>query len=223
MLNKDDVTILIPALNERLSIGKTVVGIKEAGYNKIIVVDNWSEDDTYLQAKNNGASISFELKRGKGNTVKNGLSLIKTPYIVMMDADYTYPARYINDVMELLQDYDVVIAERHIRQDNAMALTNLLGNRIISLIGSILYWFWCPDICTGMWGFRTGIINSFKITSTNFTLEADLFANARLTKCKIARIPIAYRARMDGALSHLHIWNGLQIVWFLIKKRIGGN
>jgi dolichol-phosphate mannosyltransferase len=218
-MKESDVTILLPAFNERESIGEVIKSIKKYGYSNILVVDNLSEDDTYSQAKSNGASMAFEVKRGKGNAIKKGLSLINTPYIVMMDSDYTYPAKYINDIVELLEDYDVVMAERHVRLDNSMSLTNLFGNRIISLLGSILFWYWTPDICTGMWGFKKGVLDKFNIQSTHFTLEADLFVNARVNKCRIARIPISYRARIGGSKSKLHVRNGIGIVWYLIKRR----
>lgn len=219
---KNDVTILLPALNEAESIGKTIDGIKAHGYNNIIVVDNWSDDGTYVQGEKHGATVAFELSRGKGNAVKKGLSLVKTPYAVMMDSDYTYPARYIDDIVELLEDYDVVMAERHIRLDNSMALTNLFGNRLLSLLGSILYWYWSSDICTGMWGFKKAVVDGFDIQSTNFTLEAELFIKSVSHRRRVARLPIAYRSRLGNRRSHLHIWHGFQICGYLIRHRVIG-
>jgi dolichol-phosphate mannosyltransferase len=214
----NDVTILLPALNEEKSIGKVIDDIRKAGYQNIIVIDNDSADKTQEIAVKHGAVVINETNRGKGNAIRSGKSRIVTPYVVMMDSDFTYPARYIRDIVELLQDYDVVIAERHIRSDNSMSLTNLLGNRLISLFGSILYWYWCPDICTGMWGFKREVICDCLIKSKHFTLEAELFANARLKKHSIARIPIAYRARAGGR-SHIHVKNGIEIAWYLLKRR----
>jgi glycosyltransferase involved in cell wall biosynthesis len=220
-MNSNDVTVLLPALNESGAIGKTIDEIRKHGYLKIIVVDNSSKDDTALVAIEHGARLLNCETRGKGNAVKFGIAQIKTPYIVMIDADYTYPAKYINDIVELLEDYDVVMAERHIRLDNSMPLANLLGNRALSLCASILYWFWTSDLCTGMWGFRSGVLDKFDIVSPHFNLEADLFTNARKNKCRIARIPIAYRSRSGDSHSHLHIWHGLKIGLFLIKRRLG--
>jgi glycosyltransferase involved in cell wall biosynthesis len=216
-----EVTILLPALNEAQAIGKTIEEIKDYGYFNILVIDNGSTDGTADMALQRMVQVKREQASGKGYAVKRGLECLATPYVIMMDSDYTYPAKYIKEICELLKDYDVVIAERHIRLDNSMRLTNLLGNRLLSLLGSILFWFWSSDICTGMWGFRMEAIEKFNITSPHFTLEADFFANARKYKCKIARIPIQYRSRLGGSRSHLNIGHGLEIGWFLIKKRLG--
>jgi glycosyltransferase involved in cell wall biosynthesis len=216
-----EVTILLPALNEAQAIGKTIDEIKDYGYCNILVVDNGSTDHTQQMALERMVQVKEEVRKGKGYAVKNGLEYLATPFVIMMDSDYTYPAKYIKEICELLKDYDVVIAERHIRLDNSMTLTNLLGNRLLSLLGSILFWHWSSDICTGMWGFRMEAIEKFNITSPHFTLEADLFTNARKHGCKIARMPIQYRSRLHGSRSHLNIGHGLEIGWFLIKRRLG--
>jgi glycosyltransferase involved in cell wall biosynthesis len=216
-----EVTILLPALNEAQAIGKTIDEIKNYGYFNILVVDNGSTDHTQAMALERMVKVKEEARKGKGYAVKNGLEYLATPFVIMMDSDYTYPAKYIKEICELLKDYDVVMAERHIRLDNSMHLTNLFGNRLLSLFGSILFWHWSSDICTGMWGFRMEAIEKFNITSPHFTLEADLFVNAVKNKCAIARMPIQYRSRLHGSQSHLTIWHGLEIGWFLIKKRLG--
>lgn len=216
-----NVTILLPALNEAQAIGKVIDEIKDCGYYNIMVIDNGSTDSTQAMALERMVQVKEEKRKGKGYAIKNGLEYLATPYVIMMDSDYTYPAKYIKEIHELLKDYDVVMAERHIRLDNSMTLTNLLGNRLLSLMGSILFWFWTSDICTGMWGFRMEAIEKFNLNSPHFTLEADFFTNARLKKCRIARMPIQYRSRLHGSRSHLTILHGLQIGWFLIKRRLG--
>ena len=219
-MNLNNVTILLPALNEEVAIGKTIDELKKYGYENIMVMDNDSKDETVSVALDHGAKVCNQPLRGKGNAVKLGISFIKTPLIIMMDADYTYPAKYVGDMLELLEDYDVVMAERHIRLDNSMSLTNLLGNRALSLFGSILYWFWTSDLCTGMWGFRKAAVDQFNIVSPHFTLEADLFTNARVKNYRIARLPIAYRSRYGKTRSHLHMGHGIKIGAFLLKRKM---
>ncbi len=215
-------TVILPALNEAESIGHTIDDVKEnAPPCHIIVVDNGSYDGTGALAAARGAMVITEALRGKGNAVKKGFRLVATPYVILMDSDYTYPARYIRDMVELLDEgYEVVMGERHIRQDNAMNLINLFGNRVVSLLGSVLYWYWSSDICTGLWGFRTEALERMHITSNGFSLEANFFSSARLANCKIARVPIAYRARINNGHSKLKIRDGFGIGWLLIKKRV---
>jgi dolichol-phosphate mannosyltransferase len=221
MPNKDSVTVLLPAKNEASGIGKLVRDIRDNGYANIIVIDNSSTDGTYQIALQNGARAIDEPAKGKAIAIKRGIKEIGTPYVVMMDADNTYPAKYITDVLELLQGYEIVMAERHVRAPDSMTPTNLIGNKILSLLASVLYGQWTSDVCTGMWGFRTGILKQFDIKSRHFTLEAELFVNAVKAKRRIVRIPIVYRSRMNGSRSHLQMGHGLEIGWFLIKRRFG--
>lgn len=219
-MDKDKVTILLPALNEEAAIGRTIDEIRDKGYSKVLVIDNGSTDKTIEIAEEHFAEVYREphcTHCGKGYVVTCGIQLVTTPYLVIMDSDYTYPSRYIEDITDLLEDYDVVIAERHIRLDNSMTLTNLLGNRFISLLGSSLFWYWTSDICTGMWGFKKEAVDKFILTSRSFELEADFFINSRKKNFKIARVPIAYRKRYGT--SHLRLGHGIEISWFLIKSK----
>ena len=109
---------------------------------------------------------------------------------------------------------------RSIKEEGSMTTINGVGNLGLSLLASFLYGKWVRDICTGMWGFRKSALKKFTLTSPRFTLEADFFVNAVKTHCNIVQIPIEYRARPDGSLPKLKVKDGLEIGWFLVKKRL---
>src|SRR3989344_1796081 len=90
------VSIVIPAYNEEETIGmvlddlfKTLKRMK--GYHfETIVVDNNSTDKTAAIAKQKGAAVLHEQKKGKGNALKAGFAGTRGDTIIMMDADYSH-------------------------------------------------------------------------------------------------------------------------------------
>ncbi len=111
-VNKAKVSIILPALNEAETIGKVIdeipqQGLEQAGYSvEVLVVDNDSTDQTTQIAQEKGARVITEPRRDKGRAVRTAFEQITVDFVFMLDADYTYPATYIADRLNLLnQDY----------------------------------------------------------------------------------------------------------------------
>lgn len=222
----NDILILIPTLNEAEAIGATIDDVKKyVDTRLILVLDGHSSDGTKDIALDRGALV-MDVPKGKGRAFRTSLPLILNQYdfkwLIMLDGDYTYPAKHIPDIIAQLRDgADVVMGYRKYKMPMSMSKMNAVGNWGLSVLASILYWCPARDLCTGMWGFRKRALKHFNITSNRFTLEADLFANAVTCGCDIEQIPIEYRARLQGSDTKLKIKDGLEIGWFLIKYRMG--
>ena len=213
------IAVLLPTLNEKVSIGRTIKEIQAYLPSAQIVVADSSADGTAEIAAKLGALVIKVPKAGKGKAVQDvlpGLQLYEK--IIMIDGDYTYPAKYLPRMIWMMDNgADVVVGNRTQFPREAMSHTNQAGNKILSLLASILYFTWMPDVCSGMWGFQQTVIGKFHITSKGFTLEADLFVNAVRTNCRIMTLPIEYRARTDK--SKLTVLDGVKIGLFLIRER----
>lgn len=218
---QSSVTVLLPAFNEEKAIGKVIQEINALSLNyEILVVDNLSTNRTEEKAIALGVKVLHEGKRGKGNAVRAGFKYIKTPFVVMMDGDFTYLAKHLPEIVRSLDNgADVVIGYRHKRAKGSMSRMNTIGNCGLSILASVLYGVHVKDMCSGMWGFRRNVLSRYKISSNGFTLEADLFINTVKGKYKLAQIPIGYRARLDGSVAKLGIKDGFKIAWFLIRGR----
>lgn len=218
----NEVTVILPAYNEEESIGKVIDEIKALPVHcEILVIDNNSMDDTYNICVRKGVKVVTEPNPGKGNAMKRGFGLVGTPYVVMMNSDYTYPAEYLQTIYRLLRvsKYDVIIGSRQIKEKGSMSYANTFGNFCLSLLASILYGYRINDVCSGMWGFKKDTLDKFCIRSKGFTLEAELFTKIIKHRCRIFQIPIGYRSRQKGSKAKLKIWDGFKIGWFLIKRR----
>ena len=210
-------TVIVPSLNEARSIGLTIMEVKQVVPDaSVIVIDSHSTDGTPRIAIDNGANVMDVPKMGKGRAVRDAIPYLNGDYVVMMDADYTYPAIHIKDVVKSLESgADVVLGYRKDKADGSMTFTNKFGNLALSMLASILYGVYVRDVCTGLWGFRTEALKRLNLTSDRFTLEADLYISAVKCHCKIGQVPIYYRARMDKP--KLKVRDGFDIGAFLIK------
>lgn len=226
-MRRKKVSIILPALNEQQAVGKVIDEIpkrdmEERGYQvEIQVVDNGSTDKTREIAENKGVKVIVEPMRGKGRAVRTAFKSVDGDFVFVLDADYTYPAIHIPQMLEILEEgFDVVMGSRlkGQREEGAMSKLNLIGNRLLAFMANILYGTRISDLCTGYLGFRREVIQGLKLEAMGFELEANLFIEITKKGYKIAELPIVYRRRLAPAkLDPLK--DGFRIGWTLIKKR----
>ena len=215
------VTVILPAFNEAKAIGKVIQEIRSLPIGcQVFVVDNLCTDNTPTIALDLGVLVIYEKKKGKGMAVRTGFKHASTPYIAMIDADGTYPVGSIPAFCEALSEYDVVKGNRKWCENGAMTKTHKFGNRMLSLLASILFGHRTRDVCSGMWAFRKECLDKFNLTSTGFTLEADLFINTVTTGCSLKELPIEYKKRIQGDKAKLMLRDGFEIGWFIIRRRL---
>ena len=113
--NNDSVLIVIPAYNEEKSISKLILGILQAGYKNIVVVDDASTDRTASFAISHGAIIlPLRVKLGAWGAAQTGIRygcLENYKYIVTLDADGQHPPSAISTLIEIIkkEKYDVLV------------------------------------------------------------------------------------------------------------------
>ncbi len=215
-----DVTVILPTLNEGKAIRQVIEEIKHLPIKaEIMVVDGLSKDKTVDIAKELGVRVIYETRKGKGIAVRKALKRVVTPYIVMIDADGTYPTEVIVEFCEQLSKYDVVKGDRSWHDKGAMSKTHRFGNWALSLLASILYRKRVRDVCSGLWAMKRERVRKFNLVSDGFTLEADLFINTVRAKCSFKELPIVYSKRIQGEKAKLMLSDGFKIGWFLVKKR----
>ena len=107
-MNKAKVGTILPALNEAETIGKVIdeipqQALEQAGYNvEVLVVDNGSTDQTTQIAREKEARVITEARRDKGRAVRTAFEPVNGDFVFMINSDYTYPATYIADRLNLL-------------------------------------------------------------------------------------------------------------------------
>jgi len=226
-MKESNICVILPALNEESAIGKVIdeiprQALESAGYQvDVLVVDGDSSDRTRQIAQEKGARVIIEARRGKGRAMRTALESLKADFIFVLDADFTYPATYIPEMLDILrQDYPVVIGSR-LRgrwEKGAIGLLNLVGNYLLTLIANILYRTRISDLCTGYWGLRGKIIKDLELQANGFDFEAELFTQLAKKGYPIAEVPIYYRCR-EGKAKLSGLKDGIKIGWRLIARR----
>jgi glycosyltransferase involved in cell wall biosynthesis len=129
------VAVVIPALNEESSIDRVIHAIPRPLVAEIIVVDNGSTDGTAAVARESGAIVLFESRKGYGYACLAGIDYAVNngaEIIVFFDGDFSdYPEELPMLVQPIIeQGYDMVIGSRIIgaRENGAMLPQALFGN-----------------------------------------------------------------------------------------------
>jgi glycosyltransferase involved in cell wall biosynthesis len=221
MYKAQAITVIIPCLNEEQGIEKVLRAMPEF-VDEVIVVDNASTDRTSDVAVSLGAKVIREDVRGYGRAYKRGFAVATGDLIVTLDGDHSYPVDALSYLLEafLHLDVDFLNASRFpVRDARAMSFKHKVGNLILSIAMSMLFFRWVRDSQSGMWVFRRSIIKDMKLESDSMSfseeIKIEVLRNSRL---RFGEISILYSARL-GEIK-LNPWrDGFQNLWFLVKKR----
>lgn len=203
------VSIVIPALNEEGTVGKTVRSVPEDKLEdlglhvEILVVDNASEDDTAKEALEAGARVVREEKPGYGSTYLRGLKEARGDIIVMGDADCTYPLDHTPEFIQplLKGEADFVIGSRlkGNMQEGAMPwLHRYIGNPLLTFVGNLLFKTEVSDFHCGMRAFTRKALERMDLKTTGMEFATEMVLEAREKNLRIAETPIEYRKRGGG-------------------------
>jgi dolichol-phosphate mannosyltransferase len=192
-VDKQKVTIVLPTLNEEEAIGIVIDELVKEGYSNILVVDGYSKDNTVRIASEKGARVVYQHGKGKAGAVKTGIEHVKTPYLLVMDADYTYDPKDIWKFLEHADDYDEIIGVRMNRKN--IPLLNRLGNCAITKAFNILTGTKLSDICSGIYLLKTEKARRLDIESASFDIEVEI-ATQLVANGEVTEVPVNYRSRI---------------------------
>ncbi|MGD0451897.1 MAG: glycosyltransferase family 2 protein [Candidatus Bathyarchaeia archaeon] len=196
--------VIIAALNEEKGIGPTIVELKaNLDGPRVLVVDGRSTDRTVEIAKSMGAEVVFQDGLGKGDAIAKAIkhSDLTVDYVVITDADYTYPAEHVPEMIQILEkepDVGMVCGNRFSGYSDLKGLNGFfyLGNRLIGFAQNVLNGVWLADPLTGLRVLRAEILRCWKVKSKGFDVEIELNHHVKLEGFGIAEIPIKYRERL---------------------------
>ncbi|MCW3994540.1 MAG: glycosyltransferase family 2 protein [Candidatus Bathyarchaeota archaeon] len=204
---KDQVTIVIPVKNEEAAISLVIDELIQEGYSNILVVDGYSADKT-LQILETKKGVTLIQQHGKGKTgaVKTAIENVTTPYLLVLDGDYTYQAKDIQRLLNHCANYAQVIG---VRDRKNISLIHRLGNWIITKSFNLLMSTHLSDLCSGMYLLRTDVARNLELGSRNFATEVEIAAQTSVDY-EVTEVPIGYRRRLGKA--KLSWKNGFEIL-----------
>jgi len=210
--------VIIAALNEEEGIGRTIAELRVSLDSPLVlVVDGRSSDRTVEIAKNMGADIIYQDGLGKGDALAKAIRHMDSTvdYVVLTDADYTYPAEYVGEMIRLLEenpDVGMVCGNRFNSELNLGEKHNILylGNRLLAFTHNLLNGVQLVDPLTGLRVVRAKIIRSWTVKSKGFDVEVELNHHVEREGFTIMEVPIQYRERLGQ--KKLRVKNGAEIL-----------
>jgi glycosyltransferase involved in cell wall biosynthesis len=209
--------VIIAAWNEEEGIGLTVAELKNTLKGlRVLVVDGRSTDRTIEVAKDLGADVLLQDGLGKGDAVAKGIAHIDptVAYVVLTDADYTYPAGYIPEMIQILEknpEVGMVCGNRFngYQEKTAQSSIFYIGNRLIAFTHNLLNGVTLADPLTGLRVVRANILRNWKAKSKGFDIEVELNHHVEREGFGIVEVPIKYRERLGE--KKLGVKNGAEI------------
>jgi glycosyltransferase involved in cell wall biosynthesis len=128
------VDVVFPCLNEAGAL-PWVLSRLPAGY-RAIVVDNGSTDDSAAVAREHGATVVFESRRGFGAAAHKGLTVATAPVVAFCDADASMDPVDLPAVVDpvLIDQVDLVLGRRIATERGAWPIHARIANRALALL-----------------------------------------------------------------------------------------
>jgi dolichol-phosphate mannosyltransferase len=196
--------LIIAALNEAPGIGLTIAEMKNTlGEIPVLVVDGKSDDRTVAIAKNLGAKVVCQDGTGKGDALTKALEYadLNANYIILTDADFTYPAQYVPAMIKVLDENPLVgmVCGNRLNgnvDEEALHSVFHIGNMLLALAHKILNGVPLEDPLTGLRVIRAEILRGWHLQSKGFDIEVELNHIVERRGFEIREIPINYRERL---------------------------
>ena len=195
---------MLPCFNEEEAVGDAVDrawdGIRRSGRTgEVIVVDNGSTDRSAEIAEAHGATVVPEGRRGYGSAYLAGLSIAHGEFVVMADADGTYPLGELGRFVERLeQGDDLVIGSRFAGEIHRGAMpwaNRYIGNPILTGMLNLLFGVKVSDAHCGMRAVRRDALSTLDLHSPGMELASEMVFKAYRRGLAVSEIPIDYFPR----------------------------
>jgi glycosyltransferase involved in cell wall biosynthesis len=220
------IRVVIPACNEEASIAKVLAAIP-AGITEVIVVDNGSTDQTAARARDAGATVVYEARRGYGSACLRGLAQIQsgTDIVVFLDGDYSDYPEELFSLVEPIQseEADLVIGSRVLGRSEPGALMPVqrFGN---ALTTRLIEWIWhIPFTDLGPFrAIRYESLQKLQMRDPNFGWTVEMQIKAARLGLRCVEVPVSYRRRIgvskiSGTVSG-SIKAGIKILYLIFRE-----
>lgn len=218
-------SVIIPVFNEACTILKVIEKVKEAPFDKeVIVVDDGSTDGTGSLLGDRPADevkvLFHERNRGKGAAVRTALPHVTGDIVIIQDADLEYdPSEYPALIAPILEGKaDVVYGSRFLGGPHrVLFFWHAVGNKIVTTLSNILTDLNLSDMETGYKVFRTEVLRRIEIETNRFGFEPEITAKVARMKCRVYEVPISYWGRDYSEGKKINWKDGLAAIYWILK------
>jgi glycosyltransferase involved in cell wall biosynthesis len=205
-----ELSIVIPALDEELTIGQFVdwcrEGLRKAGVaGEVLIVDS-SSDRTAEIALSKGARVLSTTKRGLGRAYIDALPFIRGRYVLMGDADCTYDFRELAPFVDRMREgYEFVMGSRwkgYIEPGSMPWHHRYLGTPVTTWILNRVYSSRFSDIHCGMRGITREALERMDLQSQSWEYASEMVLKSVHMGLQTAEVPVRFLKDPEGRESH---------------------
>ncbi len=222
------ISVIIPAYNEEESIPRVLSDLPKDRLHQIIVVDNHSTDRTSEVARENGATVVYEKRRGYGQACLSGMAALDNPDIVVfLDGDYSDFPEEIDLLLEpiLKGEADFTVGSRMILDESRKALLPQAryGNQLAVFLIRLFFGFRFTDLGPFR-AIRYESLLGIGMRDKNFGWTVEMQIKAVQKGLRIREVPVRYRMRIGvskitGTVSGT-LGAGTKIIYTIFKYLI---
>jgi glycosyltransferase involved in cell wall biosynthesis len=211
------IAVLVPCYNEELTVSGVVGEFhEELPTAQVYVFDNNSADKTVERAREAGAIVYSEKRRGKGYVVQSMFRDIEADIYVLVDGDGTYPATRVHDLIAPIINFgaDMTVGSRlHSESRSDFKRINQFGNRLFRKVLNVVFKSELTDILSGYRVFTRKFVKETPVFASGFEIEVELTIKALERGSRIIEVPIDLGGRPLGSRSKIRvIQDGLSIL-----------
>ena len=201
--SKNNLTAIIPAYNEQVSIGSMVLKTKKY-VDRVIVIDDGSSDKTSEIAELAGAElIKHETNKGKGKALETGFKAASNAEIIItLDGDGQHKAEEIPKLLKPILDgkADIVNGSRYLNgnEENTPAYRRV-GQAVLDKATNFSAQSNITDSQSGFRAFSKRTIPAFKFRESGYGIESEMLVEASNAGFKIKEVEIGVRYDVDGS------------------------
>ena len=215
-----DLTLIIPAKNEKESLPKVLDELGKFNFKKNIILE--ASDKLTIEAiKTYNCEIIYQDSKGYGDALKKGIETVETEFFCIFNADGSFDPKELDLMINKLKEdeYDFVFASRYEKNCGSEddTLITLIGNYIFTFLGKIFFKLEITDILYTFVMARTSCAKKLGLTAKDFSFCVELPIKAKRANYKICTSKSFERSRIAGEKKVNAFKDGLIILFSMIK------
>lgn len=196
------VTVIIPALNEAGNIRQLVEEVCATAPVEVIVVDNGSTDSTAREAREAGAKVVTEPRRGYGYACAAGVAESQdADVLVFLDGDLSFAPSDLPSLLGPILDgqADLVLGSRSLGyiEPGAMLLQQRFGNWLAARLMNILYGLSITDLGPYR-AIRRQLLSELNMQEMTYGWPTEMIVKSARRGAGIVEVPVSYHNRRYG-------------------------